>query len=133
MVQTELTVNSLGDAVKDKVRKAMMDAIPDEALQALIKNEFDKFFLAQPGLYHNDPGKPSSFSLMVRSEVELAMKEKIKSVILQKTSDVLLSYDHDGGKMVGELVEAMAPAAMAGVMKHIAGQCINNLRNGNIF
>ena len=118
MSETALTVQSLGDAVKDKVRKAMMDAIPDDALQGLIKAEFDKFFIDQQDRhYSSNPPTPSAFKTMVKREIETAMNEKVKEIIKGQVNKVTTEWESDGGyKVIGELVEKMAPAALTGTM-----------------
>jgi uncharacterized protein YajQ (UPF0234 family) len=125
-----LTVQSLGDAVKDKVRKAMMDAIPDEALQALIKAEFDNFFQDQSNRYDN--GKtPSPFKVMVRNEIEKAVSQKVRDLIQEQTAKIVTEWDGDNHRVLGDLVTKLAPAALEGVMHTIAGRTLQGLRNTN--
>lgn len=125
---TQLTVQSLGDAVKDRVRKAMMDAIPDTALEGLIQAEFKSFFEdKQVDRYSNNLPTPSGFKQMVKVEIEVAMRAKIKQIILDKVN----VYDVDGNKALTALVEELAPAAMRGTMTNIAYQCVNALKNGS--
>lgn len=129
----ELTVQSLGDTVRDSVRKAMMDAIPDSALQSLISKEFDNFFKDTAGQY-NRPDEPSPFKRMVKAEIELAMKDKIRELIKEKTSAEVTKWDGNNNVIVSTLVEEMAPAAMNSIMKSIAYTCVNNMKNNvNVF
>jgi hypothetical protein len=126
----QLTVQSLGDAVKDKVRKAMMDAIPDEALQTLIKAEFDNFFLDQSDRYNNQK-QPSPFKVLVRKEIEKAIEEQVRQIIKTQTQSLVQEWDGEGGRVLGDLVTKLAPAALEGVMHSIAGRTLNAIKGSN--
>lgn len=129
-MSNELTVQSLGDAVKDRVRKAMMDAIPDEVLQGLIKKEFENFFEDGKPNYHNSFIEPSSFKKIVKAQIELAMAERIKILVKEQVDTCIAQWGVTGQTAVGKLVEEMAPAAMKGIMQNIAGTCISQLQRG---
>lgn len=133
MSNTEITIHSLGDAIKDKVRKTMMDAIPDEALQVLIKKEFDSFFVGQKPHVYSSEVSPSAFSVIVKKELELALSNKVKTIIEKSVQGLTHEWDEDGNKLIGDLVEKMAPAAMNGIMVNIASKCIMVLKNGTVY
>ncbi len=120
----QLSVQDLGSAVKDRVRKAMMDAIPDAALEGLIAKEFQSFFQDNKDEYNRKIIAP--FSLLVRKEISdqlgLAISEKIRTEV-QK-----LTHDYKTNQLIGDLVKEMAPAAMQGVMEGIASKCIQSLK-----
>lgn len=64
---------SIEDVIRDKVRRVIVEAIPDEQVDDLIKKEYDKFF-EDVGGYHT---KPSPFKMMVQAEIESIMSKKI--------------------------------------------------------
>lgn len=122
----ELTVQSLGDAVKDKVRKAMMDAIPDEALQGLIKAEFDRFFVDSKRFGYAD--EPSPFKVLVRKELENILREKVRKSLVTKFGEGQPHYQDMETKFMQDLVAEMAPHALRGVMSEIAYRCVENIK-----
>lgn len=121
----ELTVASLGDAVREKVRKAMFDAIPDDALDKLVANEFQRFFQTKTE-YNREI--PSDFQVIVKKQIEAAMHDRIFELVKKKVDEHVYNWDTTGSKTVSALVEAMAPAAMAGIMKHIAERSIEAIQ-----
>lgn len=131
-MSNELTVQTLGDAVKDKVRKAMMDAIPDEALHAMITTEFNSFFVDKAPKYHND-NTESEFKKLVRLEINAAMKISVHEHVKKKTDILIANYDNGENNLIGSLVEEMSSFALKGVMRNIVSNCINNLKNGNAY
>lgn len=80
MSETALTVASLGDQVRDKVRLAMLNAIPDEAMDKLIAGEFKNFFDERRGVYNNER-RPSKFQEMVLNQIRAEMLKRISEKI----------------------------------------------------
>lgn len=127
-MSTDLSIQSLGDAVRDKVRKAMMDSIPDEAIHSLIKNEFDMFFKDEVSQYRG--AEPSPFKKMIREEVHAQMRARVSDIIKGELDTLTTTSDAFGGvKLVGELVQRMAPTVLESVMANIAQQTLYALKN----
>lgn len=129
-MSTKITVSSLGDAVRDKVRKAIMDSIPDEAMDSLVKAEFDRFF---KDTNEYSRSQPSPFKILVQNEIQNLMKERVKELIKTKVDSLTEEWSGNGISLVGQLVEEMAPHVLAGLSKNIAMNCIAQLRNGNVY
>lgn len=124
-----LSIQSLGDAVKEKVRKAMFDSIPDEAITQLIAKEFEIYFQDVQGDRYNSAVKPSPFKQLVKQEVESQFKERIKEVIRKKVGEVTVNWTNNGSEIVGSIVQEMAPYVQAGITRAIANDCVNILKN----
>lgn len=126
-IKNELTVQSLGDAVKERVRKAMFDSIPDDVIGQLIAKEFEIYFQDTKNRYDSKT-EPSPFTKMLKEEIQKQFKERALEVIKKKIQEVTIDWSNHGSELVGSLVQEMAPYAMQGMSKFIANDCVNQLR-----
>lgn len=117
---------SLGDVVREKVKKVLLDAIPEESINSLIKKEYEQFFEENKDRYNNRPVGPSPFSLLIKAEIEVQLKVLVKDKINEQLKD--MKYDSDG-QFMGDMVAKMAPFVLEGISKSIASHCIQQLRN----
>ena len=124
---TEMTVANLGDTVRDSVRKAMFDALPDSAIQQVIQNEFKAYFEEGTNQYNRERVK-SPFAQMVQSKVQEILKERVHAQLLQHI-DKLIDQNNPSD-MLHALVEDCAPAVLAGLSKSIAHNVCESLRQG---
>jgi hypothetical protein len=128
MSENQLTVTSLGDAVREKVRKAMFDSIPDEAIGTMIAGEFDSFFKDKRDSY-NGRLITSPFTDLVKREIENHFKERVRDIVKKQVDELTKNWDTNSNTMLGAMIEEMAPHAMVGMSKMIAQECINRLKN----
>lgn len=128
----ELSVQSLGDVVKDKVRKAMFESLPDEAVGKLIQAEFSKFFEDQKRNSYSSELDPSQFKMMIRQQIQELMKERVIAMLRDKVNTYLdgVNVAPNGTPYnVGALFEEMAPHVLKGIMSEISYKCVMNLQN----
>lgn len=130
----DLTVPTIADTLRDRVRSALLDAIPDEQLDRYIQAEFTVFFTDATtdawGTRINQP-RPSPFKEIVRTELTAMLKEKIVAKLKALTNTVVEQWDNTTGeqRLLGDLVQEMAPIALQGIAKGIAEKCIQAVRN----
>lgn len=122
----ELTVASLGDQVRDKVRSAMMNAIPDEAMDKLIADEFANFFDKKRDSYRNEI-KPSEFQEMVLSQIRVEMGKSISKKVEELVFKSVEEKDKNG-QLTFDIVELITPTVHKAMMASIADGVVNVLR-----
>lgn len=131
----ELTVASLGDQVRDKVRSAMMNAIPDEAMDKLIAGEFANFFKEKEDSY-NRTKKPSEFQELVLSNIRVEMtkriNEKIGELVFKSVEE-----SNKNGQLTLDIVELITPtvhkAMMASIADGVVGVLRQNLNRNGVY
>jgi hypothetical protein len=117
----ELTVSTLGDAVREKVKLAIFDSIPDAAVQQLIENEFKKMTLKEP--YGN---RLSPLEEVIQSEIKRQMTARVQADV---TAYIDLTYQNRSKELVDKAIKDIAPLFMAGMMEQFASMAVQNLRN----
>lgn len=116
----EITVQSLGDAVRDKVRSVIFQSIPDEAIQTIMEKEFTSL---KEKKHYND-----------RSEIQTIINDEIKRQIKERAVESVKKYLDDNfvaapKETVNILVQEMAPLVMASFAQSFAVDCVNVLRS----
>jgi hypothetical protein len=134
--------------VKDKIRSTLLDTIPDEQIDELIKSEWAALFeptSIQKGTKYNYDTKEyepvievsdnSAFDRMVKKELseqlEAMVKAKIKSIVDELSQD----YDHETGRyemrgtFVDELSRKLAPEMVNNFVKAIASDVFMTMQN----
>lgn len=125
----ELTVANLADNVRDKVRSTIMNLIPDEQIDALVKKEWDTFFERPKQERWDNTEKFSPFQLMVRAETEKLIREKVKDEVEKEISRFNQStWETQGRKAVGELVQAYAPFVLKGISESLVVDCMQQIQ-----
>ena len=125
----QLTVSSLGDSVKDNVRKAMFDSIPEHIMDNVIKGEFKKFFEEPADRYGNS--KDSAFQVMVKKEMRDQINETLKTKVSEYINNEIATkangmYMHEGFTVIAK---EYGPKLMESFFANIAGQMMANIQN----
>jgi hypothetical protein len=96
--------------IRERVRQVLYAAIPDDALDALIRHEHDEFFKDNKDRYDNLV--PSKFSQIVQSELRDGLKAFIKNWM---DDNLHRKWDDDdlALKFVGPVVEKLVPVVQA--------------------
>ncbi len=119
----ELTVTSLGDAVRDKVKAAIFNSIPDDAIQALITNEFEK--LTTKG-DRWDNNKRSEIQQMIYVEIQKQVSDRSKQAVIDYIDKTFIVQEKE---LFEAAIKQIAPLFMAGLMQNFAIAATNDLRN----
>jgi PHP family Zn ribbon phosphoesterase len=117
----EMTVATLGDAVKDRVKKAIFDSIPDAAVQQLIENEFKKLTAKEQ---YGD--RLSPLEQIIQAEIRKQMSERINQDIVTYLD---LTYQNKSKELVDAAIKQLAPLFMAGMVENFASAAVQGLRN----
>lgn len=106
---------NFGQEVTDKVRQLIMNAMPEEKLQAVLKGEFDLYFNCTTDRWGNN-GK-SRFSVLVQAEVEKFMNAKVHELVHQYLGKLVFG---NGEAEAMAVLEAITPAVQKAMMRDMA-------------
>lgn len=118
------------DLLRERVRKVLLDAVPDEALDTMLKAEWKAFFdpIRQ---YGGGPlGRPSPFQQLVAAEIRSQLEAVVKQAI---ASEIQQQYSPERGRneIVGDIVKKMAPSILESVAEEFARKALQALRTGS--
>jgi hypothetical protein len=102
--------------VTDKVRQLIMNAMPEEKVQAVLKAEYDKYFTDKPDRWNN-PGK-SPFSQLVESEVKRVVEQKVREEVNKYLYDLV--WENNGKEHAEAILAEITPAVMHAMAKQTA-------------
>lgn len=122
-MSSEITVHSLGDAVRDRVRATLFSAIPDEAINALIASELSK--MTTPSTDYYTRGR-SELQQIVEKEMKKQFSERM---VLDVTKYIDETYKNQSKELVQTAIKELAPIFMAGMMESFAANAVQALRN----
>jgi len=114
----------LTEHIRDKVKEALMIAMPEEDLDTYIKQEMHQFFKTDDRGYP----KQSLFAGMIKNEIENRVRVMVSSW-LDNNLDKVWDSNTDAYKMVGQAVKALAPVVMEAWGAHIAQAALGMVRN----
>jgi len=129
----KLMVPNLAETIRDRVRGFIFDAIPDDQIDKMIEKEYKTFFETRYEKDYNGRDKkdkplPSYFEKMVQEEMMKQMDEAVKSVIQKKVSELEQEWEEDFPRLLGPLVEKLAPSALQSVIGVIVSRTLESLR-----
>lgn len=132
MSSKELTVSSLGDAVRDKVRLAMFESIPDEAMDKVIAGEFEKFFSEKERIWLGGKNvEVSPLQKMIKEEIQQQLQVRLKATIQEfldsKKKDQSQPDFLDQG--IKKYCAEIAPLMMKEFFANMAGQAVQQMTN----
>jgi len=116
----ELTVSNLGDAVRDRVKSAIFASIPDEAIDRLIKNEFEKLTKSE---YSNSK---SELQAIIYNEIKKQVGDRAGIAVTKYLDENYISAPKE---IVDKTIKELAPLFLAGLSEAFAGQAVQGLRN----
>lgn len=123
----ELTVNTLGDAVRDRVKKALFDSIPDTAIENLIQNEFTKMTSKTRDEWAGSQRRQmSELEFIIATEIKKQLQERSSKSVSQYLDQ---TYTNQSKEMVDAAIKDLAPLFMAGMIENFTSAAINGLRN----
>ena len=124
---TEISVQTLGDAVRDRVKKAIFDSIPDIAIDSLIKKELETFTNNRRSIYENG-------SIVDRTDLEILIVKEIKDYLSNRIKEDVTkyldeTYQSNAKELTSAAIKELAPIFMAGMMESFASHAVRDLRN----
>ncbi len=125
--------SALMNGVRDRIKATFVSLIPDQHWGKLVQGEIDSFFSKKDG-YNRE--RSSDFSLLIKSELEKYVKEKIVPPIMNQ----YFEQEWDGEKnevKVGKVVEDIIIKNSGQILLTIIGSAmqnaINNAQNAQNF
>jgi len=127
MNSTELSVRTLGDAVRERVKSAIFDSIPDAAIESLIANEFKAMTNATESAHiGGNYVKLSPLQLVIAAEIRKQMSERSIEAVRKHLDEALIVKP---GELVSAAVKELAPLFMASMCERFAAIAVQDLRN----
>lgn len=113
--------------MRERIRAAVLDAIPQEKWDDLTKTALADFF-AEKRNYHSATPTPSEFQQLIRKVAEEIIREKVKEIL---ADDFMPAYNAGLGQYVNEnlrkvMVEA-APAIIESMFRQSAQQFVSSM------
>lgn len=126
-MSNEITIQTLGDTVRDRVKKAIFDSIPDEAVGKLIESEF--FRLTTNSEWMTVDNKNLQISPLQRIIIDELRKQMSARMQADVTKYLDLTYKNQSKELVEKSIKELAPLFMAGMMESFAEAAVSSLRN----
>lgn len=123
--ETGITLETVASSLKEKVRKVIFDALPDEALEDLIRKEFDAMFKernVRVNTYSQERKiVPSAMSEIINDELKKLIKNRVDNTLKEGFTTW---YDNMGEPVMTEaitkIVVESSPAIMQKYFERIA-------------
>ena len=121
------------DKVRDKIKQSLVDVIPDEQWNTMLKAEISSFFENRVTSQYGQPTpRPSEFRRIVNSVVEEETKKRIRDML---NSAEWTSYWDGTKQQAGEEIARIArdngAAILAKWLEAAIGQVISSIRFNN--
>ena len=113
--------------MRERIRAAVLDAIPQEKWDDLTKTALAEFF-AEKKSYHSAAPTPSEFQQLIRKVAEEIIREKVKEIL---ANDFKPTYDAELHQYVNEnlrkvIVDA-APAIVESMFRQSAQHLVSSM------
>lgn len=131
MSDNQVTVHNVADTIREKVKSFMLEAIPANQFDELIKKEWDGFFV--PPEHHNnwEERKPSKFAAIVQEAIKKEMETKINESVRIELQNWLnakgSTWSSTGQKVVETTVRGYAPIFLESLANEAATRCLSNM------
>lgn len=128
MSEELVALTNIGDTIRDKIKQVLLDSIPKETLDAMIKKEFDDFFNGKAyGSSWNSGRHEPEFKGLVSKAMTEIMGKQIRDYIGNKLAlsqdDMQASMD----KLIVDLTPAVLAAAQAAQARTVIETIVNQL------
>jgi len=107
--------------IKDKIKSAFVEMIPDEQWNAMVKTEIDNYFKVDYRDGYRNSIRFSTFQQDVHSELEILVKEKVKEHL---TTYFAPAYNSKGYIVANENVEKFIKENVGNLMTTMIGTMI---------
>jgi hypothetical protein len=126
---TKFDPNAYVDKIREKIKASLIDVIPDDQWNTMLRAEITQFFESKRPAYHGGPAQPSEFHRVVMSVIEDETKTRVKELL---NSPEWTSH-WDGTKMqaadeIARLVRENSAAIMAKWLEAAITQVVDRMR-----
>jgi hypothetical protein len=123
------------DKVRDKIKQSLVDVIPDEQWNAMLKAEISSFFESRKerSTYNHEVREyPSEFRRIVNSVVEEETKRRIRDMLATpEWSSYWDGTKHKAGEEIARIAQESGQEILAKWLEAAIGQVISNIRFNN--
>lgn len=113
--------------MRERIRAAVLDAIPQEKWDDLTKTALQEFFEERRS-YHTAAPTPSEFQLLIRKVAEEIIREKVKAIL---TTDFMPTYNSELQEYVNEnlrkVLVSAAPAIVESMFRQAAQHIVSSM------
>ncbi len=123
------------DKVRDKIKQSLVDVIPDEQWNAMLKAEISAFFenRKERTAYGNDVREyPSEFRQIVKTVIEEETKNRVRAMLA--TPEWTSYWDgnkQQAGEEIARIARENGAAILAKWLEAAIGQVISSIRFNN--
>jgi UDP-N-acetyl-D-mannosaminuronic acid transferase (WecB/TagA/CpsF family) len=121
----EITVATLGDAVRDRVKKAIFDSIPDAAIESLINAELKKLTDTEEVHWNGKYQRVSQLQRIIGDEFKKQLCERAQKQVGEYLD---LTYQNQSKELVDKAIKEIAPLFLAGMAERFAEAAASGLR-----
>ena len=129
---TKFDPSTYVDKVRDKIKQSLIDTIPDEQWNAMLRAEISSFFETKTDhdRYSGAPSKrPSEFHRIVQTVLEEETKKHVREML--NSPEWKMYWDgtkQQAGEEIARLVRENGAAIMAKWLEAAVGQVISNIQ-----
>ena len=123
----EITVYNVADTIREKVKATIVESIPKEQIDGLIKTEYNKFF-DQPGVSSWDKPKLSPFQELVNEAIKAELQERLKAAIKAEVDKLGVNWNATAGSYIESTTKQLGPALLEGLVGSMVNNAVMRLR-----
>ena len=118
------------DKVRDKIKQSLIDVIPDDQWNVMLKSEIETFFKSKTFLHYGEQKEqPSEFRRIVMNVIEEETKRRIRQML---TSPEWSSYwdgtKQQAGEEIARIARENGAAILAKWLEAAIGQVISGIQ-----
>lgn len=106
-MSNDLISGDFATKIRERVKDAVLGAIPDDKIDALVTQAIDDYFKPRPPLNSYGAALPSYFETLIKEAIESRLKDKLLNEVKYKLDQITYSQEK-----LDEYVTAMAPVMM---------------------
>jgi len=130
---TKFDPASYVDKVRDKIKQSLIDVIPDDQWNVMLKTEIETFFKTKTFSHYGEQREqPSEFRRIVASVIEDETKKRVRDML---NSPEWSSYwdgtKQQAGEEIARIARENGAAILAKWLEAAIGQVISNIRFNN--
>ena len=122
------------DKVRDKIKQSLVDVIPDEQWNVMLKAEISSFFenKTETGWNNQSTPKPSEFRRLVAIVIEEETKNRVRSMLASaEWSSYWDGTKQQAGEEIARIARENGAAILAKWLEAAIGQVIAGIRFNN--
>lgn len=112
--------------VTDKVRQLIMNAMPEEKIQAVLKAEYDNYFMGKGDRWGNS--SKSQFANLVEHEIKIFVEQRVRTEVSTYLNDLV--WGNHGKEYAQTILAEITPVVLDAMAKQTAFTVASAFVNG---